>query len=160
MLCSERVGADRFMADAKLSAEPEAAVRRIEIITGAERRRRWSTADKERIVAESYAGRDTVSGVARQHGLLPQQLFTWRREAKKRGAVQAVEPVSFAPVVVAATAAAGLGGKRQRSRRAARRTGIEAAPIVIEAGAILVRIGRGAEARAVEAILRALKGSA
>jgi len=150
------------MADAELSAEPESAVRRIEIITGVERRRRWSRADKERIVAESYAGRDTVSGVARRHGLLPQQLFTWRREATKRGAIQAVEPVSFAPVVVAppATAAAGLGGKRQRSRRAARRTGIEAAPIVIEAGAILVRIGRGAEPRAVEAILRALRGSA
>jgi len=70
--------------------------------------------------------------------------------------------VSFAPVVVARPVAppAGLGSKRERPRQAARRRGIEAASIMIEAGTILVRIGRGAEPRAVEAILRALKGSA
>jgi transposase len=150
------------MADAELSAEPEAAARRIEIIAGAERRRSWSTADKERIVAESYAGRDTISGVARRHGLLPQQLFTWRREARRRGGVQAIEPVSFAPVVVAPSVAPAEGpsSKRKKSQRSAIRTGSAAAPIVIEAGAIWVRIGRGAEPRTVEAILRTLKGSA
>jgi transposase len=158
-LASGYVGADGFMADAERNAEPEGAVRRIEIITGAERRRSWSSADKERLVAESYAGRDTVSGVARRHGLLPQQLFTWRREARRRGAV-AGEPVSFAPIVVAPPPAARLGGERKRSRRLAMRASAEAAPITIETGAILVRIGRGAEPRTVEAILRTLKGSA
>lgn len=149
------------MANAERSAKPEPVpARRIEVITGPERRRGWSAADKERIVAESYGGLDTVCGIARRHGLLPQQLFTWRREAKKRGAVQAIEPMSFAPVMVAAPPAAGFGGKRKMRRQAARRTGADAASIVIEAGAILVRIGRGAETKAVEAILRALKGSA
>ena len=57
-------------------------VRRIELITGAGRRRRWSSEDKARIVVESLAGGVSVSEVARRHGLSPQQLFAWRREAR------------------------------------------------------------------------------
>jgi putative transposase len=41
-------------------------VRRIEVFTGAGRRRVWSKTDKAAIIAESYAGADTVSGVARE----------------------------------------------------------------------------------------------
>ena len=112
-------------------------------------------------MAESYAGRDTVCGVARRHGLSPQQLFTWRRDAKRRGAVQAIEPMPFAPVVVAtpATISAEPDGRRRVPRRATRRVGADASPIVIEAGAVVVRIGRGAETNTVEAILRALRGT-
>ena len=43
-------------------------VRRIELITGAGRRRRWSREDKARIVVESLAGGVSVSEVARRHG--------------------------------------------------------------------------------------------
>jgi transposase-like protein len=57
-------------------------VRRIELITGTGRRRRWSSEDKARIVAESLASGVSVSEVARRHGLSPQQLFAWRREAR------------------------------------------------------------------------------
>jgi len=57
-------------------------VRRIELITGAGRRRRWSREDKARIVVESLADGASVSEVARRHGLSPQQLFAWRREAR------------------------------------------------------------------------------
>ena len=57
-------------------------VRRIELITGAGRRRRWSSEDKARIVVESLADGVSVSEVARRHGLSPQQLFAWRREAR------------------------------------------------------------------------------
>ena len=56
-------------------------VRRIELITGAGRRRRWSRDDKARIVEESLKPGATVSDVARRNGLSPQQLFAWRREA-------------------------------------------------------------------------------
>jgi transposase-like protein len=57
-------------------------VRRIELITGIGRRRRCSREDKACIVAESLAGGVSVSEVARRHGLSPQQLFAWRREAR------------------------------------------------------------------------------
>ena len=50
-------------------------MRRIEVITGVERRRRWSAEEKARIVAESYEPSMTVSEVARRHGLNANQLF-------------------------------------------------------------------------------------
>jgi transposase len=56
-------------------------VRRIELITGTGRRRRWSRDDKARIVEESLKPGATVSEVARRNGLSPQQLFAWRRAA-------------------------------------------------------------------------------
>jgi transposase-like protein len=57
-------------------------VRRVELIMGTGRRRRWSRADKARIVADSLEGGVSVSEVARRNGLSPQQLFGWRREAR------------------------------------------------------------------------------
>ena len=56
-------------------------VRRIELITGTGRRRRWSRDDKARIVVESLQPGANVSEVARRNGLSPQQLFAWRRAA-------------------------------------------------------------------------------
>lgn len=53
-------------------------MRRLEVFTGAGRRRKWSDADKARTVAEIVASGDSVCSVARRHGLSPQQLFGWR----------------------------------------------------------------------------------
>lgn len=58
-------------------------VRRIELITGTGRRRQWSTDDKARIIVESLKPGANVSEVARRHGLNPQQLFGWRRQARE-----------------------------------------------------------------------------
>ena len=66
------------------SFEPEAGVRRVEVITGTGRRRRWSVDDKARIIAETLAPGAVTSEVARRHGMSPQQIFGWRREAKRR----------------------------------------------------------------------------
>ena len=66
-----------------------------EILTGPERRRRWSPAEKVAIVQETYEPGVTVSLVARRHGLSPAQLFAWRRLASQ-GALAATgadEPV-------------------------------------------------------------------
>ncbi|WP_291701702.1 IS66-like element accessory protein TnpA [Bradyrhizobium sp.] len=52
----------------------------IEVITSVERRRRWSTADKERLVAASLERGATVSAVAREAGVHPGQLYGWRRQ--------------------------------------------------------------------------------
>jgi transposase len=72
------------MSISELKVMPE-PVRRIEVFTGAGRRRNWSSEEKAMIVAESYAGGETVCAVARRHGLTPQQLFTWRRLARQAG---------------------------------------------------------------------------
>ena len=57
--------------------EPEAtAVRRLEVITGTGRRRRFSEDDKARVVEETLAPGAVVSRVARRYGLTPQQVLT------------------------------------------------------------------------------------
>jgi transposase len=52
---------------------------KVEVITSVQRRRRWSAAEKVRMVEETYAPGASVSLVARQHGVNPNQLFSWRR---------------------------------------------------------------------------------
>src|SRR5260370_24397156 len=64
-------------------AKPQ-AVRRLEVFTGTGRRRAWTAEQKARIIAESFEADETVSAVARRHGLTPQQLFGWRRAAPRR----------------------------------------------------------------------------
>jgi transposase len=73
------------MSDTELLPEPKREpepVRRLEVFTGVGRRRRWTTEQKARIVAESYESGETVCAVARRHGLTPQQLFGWRRHTR------------------------------------------------------------------------------
>jgi transposase len=55
---------------------------RVEIRSGVGRRRRWSDAEKGRIVAESFAAGAVVSEVARRHEISPQHLFAWRKAAR------------------------------------------------------------------------------
>ena len=62
---------------------------RVEVITSVQRRRRWSAEEKARMVQETYAPGMTVSLVARQHGVAPNQLFSWRR-LYAEGALSAV----------------------------------------------------------------------
>ncbi len=54
---------------------------KVEVITSVQRRRRWSAAEKMRMVEESLKPGASVSLVARRHGVNPNQLFTWRRLA-------------------------------------------------------------------------------
>jgi transposase InsO family protein/transposase-like protein len=54
---------------------------KVEVITSVQRRRRWSAAEKVRMVEETYAPGASVSSVARQHGVNPNQIFSWRRLA-------------------------------------------------------------------------------
>jgi len=58
-------------------------VGRLEVPTDRSGRRRWSAEVKGRLVRESLAPGATVSGVARRHGLMPQQLTRWRRLARQ-----------------------------------------------------------------------------
>ena len=52
----------------------------IEVITSVQRRRRWSRAEKERIVAAALEPGAVASEVARAAGIHVSQLFRWRKE--------------------------------------------------------------------------------
>jgi transposase len=93
-------------------------VRRLEVFTGAGRRRKWSDADKARIVAEIVASGDSVCSVARRHGLSPQQLFGWRRQLREAaGGHSEAEEVQFVPAVDAVVPAPALSPERKAVRK-------------------------------------------
>ena len=77
---------------------------RVEVITSVERRRRWSAAEKQQVVAATLEPGASVSVVARQAGIHPGQLYGWRRQLRIQ------QPVGFAPVRIAPDAGAGGPG--------------------------------------------------
>jgi transposase len=76
----------------------------LEMISGVERRRRWSVADKLRIVAEADEAGATVAEVARRHEISRSILWTWRKQARA-GRLTMSDPPGFLPVVVDAVSA-------------------------------------------------------
>jgi len=69
----------------------------VEVITSVQRRRRWSRAEKERIVAAALEPGAVASEVAREAGIHTSQLFRWRQELCQR----APAPAAFNSVVIA-----------------------------------------------------------
>ena len=141
--------------DTELGAITE-PVRRFEVFTGTGRRRSWSAADKSRIVAESLTGEESVCAVARRDSLSPQQLFGWRRQAREAAESTAPKVPQFVPAVVESPVPAPRR-KRGRPRSVRRDEGVGI--IEAEVDGVTVRVGRGAEAKTVAAVLRALKVS-
>ena len=125
-----------------------AGYRRLEVLTGPRRRRDWTDDDKARAVAESCAPGAVVSQVARRWQIAPQQLFTWRRQAREAARRDPTAgALSFVPIVaVAYTPAAEL----DRSQPA----------IEVEVAGAVVRVPSGADAVLLTAVLRALRASA
>jgi transposase len=70
----------------------------IEIVTGRERRRRWSTQEKLRLVAEMQEPGAVVRAVAARHGVCESLLFTWRRQAHQGVLTPPREMPMFMPV--------------------------------------------------------------
>jgi transposase len=119
--------------------------RRVEVLTGPGRRRAWDAATKARAVAESCAPGAVVSEVARRWQIAPQQLFTWRREA--RAASPEASPAAvleFVPIVADPPAAG----------PASSGTLLE----VALAGAV-VRVSPGVDPALLTVVLRAVRAS-
>jgi transposase len=70
--------------------------RRVEVISGVERRRRWSGEEKARITAESFVAGVNVSDVARRHAMSLGLLHHWRRLARQAGSSA---EAAFVPVL-------------------------------------------------------------
>jgi transposase len=131
-------------------------VRRLEVITGTGRRRQFSKEAKGRIVGETLVPGAVVSEIARRHGLAPQQLFTWRRQARRATAAAVnEEPQQFVPAVVEPPPPARRSGRHHRNR-----TDLGCGLIEVAIDGVTVRIGRGAEAKTIALVLRALKAGA
>jgi transposase len=109
--------------------------RRIEVLTGTPRRRRWSAAEKASIVAQSLAPGAVARTVALRHGLHANQLYMWRRD------FASAEARGFVPVALTMDEA-----KRR-----------EAGTIEIEIAGAILRVTAGVDASFLGAVLRAVK---
>lgn len=132
------------MSDSELMGMSE-PVQRFEVFTGSGRRRRWPDEVKARIVAESCRAGETVCGVARRHSLTPQQLFAWRRLARRDG--QRTDAVPLLAEVVADPIAGSW----------AEAAAVGATDIVIELGELRLRLGPGVAAERAAALVSALR---
>jgi len=65
-----------------------------EVLSGPERRRRWSTEEKLRVLAQSVAPGSSPSLTCRLHGISSGQLYTWRKQFRTG------ELTGFIPVAV------------------------------------------------------------
>ncbi|MCK1680518.1 transposase [Bradyrhizobium sp. 147] len=138
------------MLDHTLKSDVSAS--RLEVITETGRRRWFSKDDKARIVEETLAPGAVVSDVARRHGLTPQQVFTWRRQARQVPTVRADE-LQFVPAVVDTPTVAVAAERKARRCKAKPDSG----SIEIEIDGVTIRAGAGADAAMIAAIVHALK---
>jgi len=127
-------------------------VGRLEVRESRSGRREWPAEVKGRIVRESLAPGATVSGVARRHGLLPQQVTRWRRLARQGRLALPAAPVAeaddgggtFAALVVAEDPAPSAEPAAE-------------GPIEIVAGVVVVRLPATTSAARIAEIAAALE---
>jgi len=115
---------------------------RMTLITGDERRRRWSEEDRARILAEIEAPGAVVAEVARRADVCTSLVYKWRREARKSASVGAS---GFAPVVIEASPSQPAASAGERD------------VIVVEVKDARVRIGASAPSALITATLKALR---
>ena len=84
-------------ADCRLGSGPTRGREvRAEVLTGAERRRRWSTEEKLRILAQGVAPNSSASLTCRMHGISSGQFYTWRKQFRT-GELTGFVPVGVLP---------------------------------------------------------------
>jgi transposase len=117
---------------------------RMTLITGGERRRRWSQEERARILAEIAEPGAVVADVARRADVCTSLVYKWRREALRQETASGFAPVMIepAPAILASATAA----KAE-----------DAAAIVVEVRDARVRIGAGASSALIAATLKALR---
>jgi transposase len=120
----------------------------VTVLSGPERRRRWASAEKARIVDESLAPEASVAVVARRHDIHPNLLHLWRRQART-GAL-ALVGADDAPRSEVRFAAVAMAPEERGS-------GVPSSVIEIEfTDGTRLRITGSAEAATVSALMKAL----
>ena len=129
--------------------------RRIELLTGPGRRRKWSAEEKARIVAETLESGARVAEVARRWQVCPQQVFGWRREARQEMPTQRADANvgvahAFVPIVAEANA-----------RAAGPRAALALPVIEVKLAGAVIRVVSGSDdGTQLAAVLRAVRASA
>ncbi|WP_022727560.1 IS66-like element accessory protein TnpA [Fodinicurvata sediminis] len=83
---------------------------RQEILTGVERRRRWSLEQKQEILAAVGVDGATVADVARRYDITRQHIYQWRRELRQKGLLADSRPQFLAVDLAPEDPGADAGG--------------------------------------------------
>jgi len=124
----------------------------VEIIGGRERRRRWSVAEKLRIVAESDEPGASVRAVAARHDVYPSLLHTWRRQMRQ-GHLTSPGVAPFVPIRLLHPAPQAAPPSPASSERPAS----EMIEVVLPDGS-RVRVGNEINLAALRRVIAALRG--
>jgi transposase len=148
------------MLDARQEGDP---YRRIEVITGQRRRRRWTAEEKVRIVAESFEADANISEVARRHSVARGLLTAWRRQfaAAARGKVPSFVPVRIDAEESSLGAVSELDGAPPAQPRLLEKASPPAklgGVIEIEVSGARIRVEPGVELTTLSTVLSALRG--
>jgi transposase len=139
------------MVDVKDDAK-SGGFRRVELLTGPGRRRKWSDDDKARIVAETLEPGAVVTQVARRWQVSPQQVFGWRREMRLGTGTASTAPLDFVPMVPHAPPDAPEPSPPPAQS--------PALPMEVKLADAVLRIPPGTDAALLTAVLRAIRASA
>jgi len=150
------------MSNAMLDArQEENSYRRIEVITGQRRRRRWTAQEKARIVAESFEEGANISEVARRHGVVRGLLTVWRHKLASAAGVKAP---GFVPVRIASEGSPATAGEPgplvpapTRLMEMASRPGQPRGVIEIEVSGARIRVEPGVDTTTLTTVLLALR---
>jgi len=151
-----------------VKADAKGGFRRIEVLTGPARRRRWSVSEKARIVAETLIEGASVSEVARRWQMCPQQVFSWRREARAGHLVLPSEAAvrsggsGFVPIVAERPAPLPVTvGEDAVGPTATCTAKTASAPVIeIKLAGMVVRVPVGTDRALLTEVLRAVRASA
>ena len=129
----------------------------LEIITGRERRRRWSTAENLRIVEESTERGAVMGAVAARNGVCESLLYAWRRQIRD-GTLRESETPAFVPVRVFEAPMNPMSSTSEAERAPSNRSEMRSDLIEIElADGRQVRVGRDVNLAALRRVLTALR---
>ncbi|MGZ6285758.1 MAG: IS66-like element accessory protein TnpA [Ktedonobacterales bacterium] len=151
------------MSNAMLDARQEGdSYRRIEVISGQRRRRRWTAHEKARIVAESFEEGANISEVARRHGVVRGLLTVWRHKLASAAGVKAPSFVSVRIASEGSPATAGEPGPLVPAptmlMEMASRPGQPRGVIEIEVSGARIRVEPGVDTTTLTTVLSALRG--
>ena len=135
--------------------------RRIEVLTGPTRRRRWSDDEKGRIVAETLQPGVTVTEVARRWEICPQQIWGWRRQVRDGELalpLGAAPMPHFVPIALEAPPVAADERPERVPERPAKP--LAAACIEIHIAGAVVRARAGTDQAMLTEVLRAVRAPA
>jgi transposase len=150
------------VATSMLDARNEGgSYQRVEVITGRERRRRWTAEEKARIVAESLEVGANISDVARRHGVARGLLTVWRRQLSSDGKASGLQQ-SFAAVKIEGGASASLETPRCSAESDAVAAALPAVRsrgrIEIDVAGARIRVENGVDQATLSMVLAAVRG--